>query len=50
MTKELEGLEEGLKAEIHIYLVKTTLKNIKLENTIEYMVSGSRNSPPFLTD
>ena len=32
MTKELNGLEEGLKAEILIYLLKTTLKNIKLEN------------------
>ena len=32
MTKELEGLEEGPKAEIHIDLLKTTLKNIKLEN------------------
>ena len=30
MTKELEGLEEGLKAEIHIDLFKTTLKNVKL--------------------
>ena len=26
MTKELEGLEEGPKAEIHIDLLKTTLK------------------------
>ena len=33
MTKELEGLEEGQKAEIHIDLLKRTLKNIKLENT-----------------
>ena len=33
MTIELEGLEEGPKAEIHIELLKTTLKNIKLENT-----------------
>ena len=32
MTRELEELEEGLKAEIHIDLLKTTLKNIKLEN------------------
>ena len=32
MTKELEGLQEGPKAEIHIDLLKTTLKNIKLEN------------------
>ena len=28
MTKELEELEEGSKAEIYLYLVKTTLKNI----------------------
>ena len=27
MTKELEGLEEDPKVEIHIYLLKTTLKN-----------------------
>ena len=32
MTKELEGIEEGLKAEIHIDLLKSTLKNVKLEN------------------
>ena len=28
IARELEGLEEGLKAEIHIYLLKTTLKGI----------------------
>ena len=32
MAKELEGLEEGLKPEVHVHLLKTTLKNIKLEN------------------
>ena len=32
MTKELEGLEEDPKTEIHIDLLKMTLKNIKLEN------------------
>ena len=32
MTRELEELKEGPKAEIHIDLHKTTLKNIKLEN------------------
>ena len=32
MTKELERLEEGLRAEIQIYLLKMTLKNIKVEN------------------
>ena len=28
ITRELEGLEEGPKAEIHIKLLKTTLKRI----------------------
>ena len=28
MTRELEGLKEGPKAEIHIDLLKTTLRNI----------------------
>ena len=32
MTRELEEIEEGPKAEIHTDLLKTTLKNIKLEN------------------
>ena len=32
MTKELEGLEKRSKAEMHIDSLKTTLKNIKLEN------------------
>ena len=32
VTKELEGLEEGPEAEIHIDLLRITLKNIKLEN------------------
>ena len=53
MTKELEGLEEGLKAEIHIDLLKTTLKKYqtgKRQAMMEYMDSGSRNSPPFTTD
>ena len=33
MARELEGLEKVPKAEIHIELLKKTLKNIKLENT-----------------
>ena len=33
MTRELKGLDEDLEAEIHITLLKTTLKNIKPENT-----------------
>ena len=28
MTRELKGLEEGTKVEIHIDLIKTTLKKI----------------------
>ena len=31
VEKELEGLEEGTKAEIHIDLHRTALKNIKFE-------------------
>ena len=52
-TRELEGLEEGPKAEIHIDLLKTTLKKYqtgKRQAMMEYMVFGSRNSPPFTTD
>ena len=53
LTRELEGLEEGPKAEIHIGLLKTTLKKYQIgkrQAMVEYMVSGSRNSPPFTTD
>ena len=32
MTRELEGVEEGLKAEIHTDLLKMTLNKIKFEN------------------
>ena len=32
MIKEFEGLGEGLKAKIHIDLLRITLKNIKLDN------------------
>ena len=50
MTRELEGLEECPKAEIHINLLKTTLNKYQTEKhqtIMEYMVSVSRNSPPF---
>ena len=47
MTREL-GLEEGPNAEIHTDLLKTTPG--KHQAMMEYMVSGSRNSPPFTTD
>ena len=53
MTKELEGLEKCPKAEIHINLLKMTLKKYqigKCQVMKEYMVSSSRNSPPFTTD
>ena len=53
MTRELEGLKEGPKVEIHIDLLKTTLKKYQIgkrQAMMEYMVSGSRNSPPFTTD
>ena len=33
MGKEIKGLEEGTKAKIPIDSLRTTLKNIKLENT-----------------
>ena len=53
MTRELEGLKEGRKAEIHTDLLKTTLKKYqtgKRQAKMEYMASGSRNQPPFTTD
>ena len=53
ITRELEGIEEGPKAEIHIDLLKMTLKKYqtgKRQAVMEYMVSDSRNSPPFTTD
>ena len=34
MTRELEGPKEGLRAQVHIDLLKTTLKNIKLDNAM----------------
>ena len=53
MTKELERLKQRPKAEIHIDLLKTTLKRYqtgKRQAMMEYMDSGSSNSPPFTTD
>ena len=52
-TRELEEFYEVSKVEIHIDLLKTTLKKYqagKRQARIEYMVSGSRNSIPFTTD
>ena len=53
ITKELEGLEEDPKEEIHIDLLKPTLKKYqtgKRQDMMEYIDSSSRNSPPFTTD
>ena len=53
MTKEIKGLEEGSKVEIHIDLLKKTQKRYqtgKHQDMMEYMDSGSRNSPPFTAD
>ena len=53
ITRELEGLEEGLKAEILADLFKMTLKKYqtgKRQDMMEYMVSGAKNSPQFTTD
>ena len=52
-TKELERFEEGLKVEKCIGLLKTTLKKYqtgKCQAMMKFMVSGSRNSPLFMTD
>ena len=53
MTRELEGLKDGPKAEIHIDLLKMTLTKYptgKRQAMMEYMASGLRNSPPFTAD
>ena len=53
MTRELKGLEEGPKAEIHIHLLKTKLKIYQIgkhQAMMEYMDSSSRNSSSFTTD
>ena len=46
MEKELEGLEEGPKAKIHIDSLRTTLKKYKIEKRqgmVACMDSGSKN-------
>ena len=53
MGRELEGLEEKPKAKIYRDSLRTTLKkyqNGKRTAMIAYMDSGSRNSPPSMTD
>ena len=44
---------KGLKVEIHIDLLRTTLKKDQIgkhQAMMEYMDSGSRNSSQFITD
>ena len=53
MTREIEPLEESTKSEIHIDLLKTTLKKYQTRKRLAMMEergSGSRNSTPFTTD
>ena len=53
MTRESEGLKKGPEAEIHIDLLKATLKKYQTGNRqamMENVVSVSRNSPPLTTD
>ena len=53
MKREPGGFEKGPKAEIHIDLLKTTLKRYQIgkrQAMMEHMVSGSINSPSFTTD
>ena len=53
MEKELERLEGGLEAKIHIDSLRTTQNKYKIEKRqaiMAYMDSGSKNSPPSMTD
>ena len=53
MEKELKGLEEGPKAKIHIDWLRATppkYQTGKFQAMIAYLVSGSKNSLPFMTD
>ena len=54
MGKELERLEEGPKAKIHIDSVRTTLKEIPNWKTPDHdSIHGfwiKKNSPPSMTD
>ena len=49
ITRELDGLEVGPQMEIHVDLHKT-YKTGKPQTMMDYMASGSRNSPPFTED
>ena len=49
MEKDLQKLEEGLKAKIHIDLLRETLKKI-LNSKTPYMDTGLKNSLPSMRD
>ena len=52
-NQDLQGIEEGRKAEIHVDLLRTTLKKYQIKKRqamMEYMDSGSRNSPPSMKE
>ena len=52
-SKRSRRTQRRLKAEIHIDLLRTTLKKYQIGNhqaMMEYIDSGSRNSPLFMTD
>ena len=49
ITRELEGLEEGLKADL-LKQHRKRYQTGKHQAMMEYMGSGSRNSPLFTTD
>ena len=44
--KELQGMEEGSKAKLHLHLHKKKYKIGKLQAMISYMDSGLKTSPP----
>ena len=53
ITRELEGLEKARKRKYTAIYSKRHLKRYqtgKHQAKMEYMISGSRNSPPFTTD
>ena len=53
MIRELKGLEEGRKRKytsIYSKRQKKKYQTGKRQAMMEYVVSGSRNSPPFTTD
>ena len=53
IKKELEQLEKGVEAEMHLNLVKSTLKKYQIgkrQAMMAYMVSGFKTLRPSSTD